>query len=193
MTKRKYHYKWDGGGRVVDGVEFRHVDSDLGDIWVSAKGTVLTKGRPDGRYRGIAASGNYMKVSLGRRKVSVHVLVYELFVERIPDGLDIDHINGDPADNRAENLRAVCKSANMRNPVTAARLKRSLHRFQPLAAKAVMRRVYGVSVETGKKIRPFESLAEAERHAGIGHQCIAHSASGYRNRKTAGGYRWFYC
>lgn len=193
MTGRKYHYEWDGGVRTVGDVEFRHVDSDLGDVWVSAKGTVITKCKSDGRYRGIAANGNYMKVSLGRRKVSVHVLVYELFVERIPDGLDIDHINGDPTDNRVENLRAVSKSANMRNPVTTARLKRSLHRYQPLAARAVMRQIYGISVETGNKIGPFESLTEAERQTGVGHQCIEHSASGYRNRKTAGGYRWFYC
>lgn len=193
MTGRKYHYEWDGNSLTVNGVEFRHVRSDLGDVWVSANGTAITNGRADGRYRGIATSGNYLKVSLGRRKVSMHVLVYELFVERIPDGLDIDHINGDPTDNRAENLRAVSKSANMRNPITKVRLKRSMHRFQPLAAKAVMRRVYGVSVETGKKIGPFESLAEAERRTGVGHQCIAHCASGYRNRKTAGGYRWLYC
>lgn len=193
MTKRKYHYEWDGNSLTVNGVEFRHVRSDIGDVWVSANGTAITNGRPGGQYKGIAASGNYMKVSLGHRKVSMHVLVYELFVERIPDGLDIDHINGDPTDNRVENLRAVSKSVNMRNPVTTARIKKSLHRFQPLAAKAVMRQVYGVSVETGSKIGPFESLTEAERRTGVGHQCIAHSASGYRNRKTAGGYRWFYC
>lgn len=192
MRGRKYHYRSDGRKKTIDGIEYRHVDSDLGDLWVSARGDVITRGYPRGGNFGVPACGGYMKVGLGKRKVSVHILVYELFVGRIPDGKDIDHINGNPKDNRVENLRVASKSENMRNPVTTARLKKLLHRFQPLAAKAVMRPVYGVRVFDGEKIGPFESLTAAERAVGVDHQSSAHAASHYRRRQTAGGYRWYY-
>jgi len=44
MKERRYHYRSDGRKKTIDGVEYRHVDSDLGDLWVSARGDVITRG-----------------------------------------------------------------------------------------------------------------------------------------------------
>jgi len=45
----------------------------------------------------------------------VHRLVYEAFCGDIPEGMSIDHINRDSADNRLENLRLAYVHQNRRN------------------------------------------------------------------------------
>ena len=48
-------------------------------------------------------------------KRRVHREVWEQANGPIPDGYEIDHINGQRADNRLENLRLVTRQENMRN------------------------------------------------------------------------------
>ena len=57
----------------------------------------------------------YKRVTIDGKLHSVHILVYETFVEKIPKGFVIDHINGIRDDNRIENLRCVSQSENMKN------------------------------------------------------------------------------
>ena len=47
-----------------------------------------------------------------KRKVSVHRLVVEAFIGPVPNDMEINHINGIPADSRVENLEIVTKSYN---------------------------------------------------------------------------------
>ena len=53
----------------------------------------------------------------------LHRAIWETFVGPVPDGYEIDHINGDRLDNRLGNLRCVKHSENMRNPITLKRIK----------------------------------------------------------------------
>jgi hypothetical protein len=46
----------------------------------------------------------------GHRDLSIHRVVM-----KAPKGMDVDHINGDPLDNRKENLRLCSRSENCRN------------------------------------------------------------------------------
>lgn len=48
-----------------------------------------------------------------RRMSRVHRLVLESFVGPCPDGMEVCHYDGDPANNRIENLRYDTRSANM--------------------------------------------------------------------------------
>lgn len=50
-----------------------------------------------------------------RLRKSVHRVVYETFNEKIPEGLQIDHINRDKTDNRPNNLRCVTGFENRHN------------------------------------------------------------------------------
>ena len=67
----------------------------------------------------------YERVSLcrngGQKHHRVATLVYEAFNGPIPEGLEIDHINGNNRDNRLENLRVCTHKENCNNPITLAR------------------------------------------------------------------------
>lgn len=56
----------------------------------------------------------YLRAELGGRLLQAHRVAFALFNGRWPNG-DIDHINGDPSDNRPVNLRDVTHTVNMRN------------------------------------------------------------------------------
>lgn len=83
---------------------------------VSDRGVVRSRDRFDARghfRRGLTlaafrSTGGYIFVNLSeagrRQKRSVHTLVAEAFHGRRPDGLVCRHLNGDPSDNRADNL-----------------------------------------------------------------------------------------
>lgn len=62
----------------------------------------------------------YLKLCVDKRRINaaVHRLILETFVGPCPEGMECCHNNGDPEDNRAENLRWDTPSAN-----TADRIK----------------------------------------------------------------------
>jgi len=54
----------------------------------------------------------------GKRKIMVHILVAQAFLGERPEGVEIDHLNTNLKDNRAENLAYVSARQNRANPVT---------------------------------------------------------------------------
>lgn len=98
------------------------------DYWASEDGKIWTtkvapKSNPTGKlkvlrprihpsgylYYGLFIGKGPNKQRLWRRG---HRLIYETFVGKIKNGLDIDHINGDRHDNSVTNLRMVTHSEN---------------------------------------------------------------------------------
>lgn len=59
---------------------------------------------------------NLMKDGLMRTR-RVHSLVAEAFLGRRPVGLEVRHLNGNPADNRVSNLKWGTRSENVRDAV----------------------------------------------------------------------------
>lgn len=60
-------------------------------------------------------SNCYLQCTLFRKRFYIHRLVYEAWIGNIPNGYDIDHINGIKTDNRVSNLRAVSRSENLKH------------------------------------------------------------------------------
>ena len=58
------------------------------------------------------------------KRYRVHRLVAEAFVPNPDNKPEIDHINTDRSDNRAENLRWATRKENANNPITRKRHKR---------------------------------------------------------------------
>lgn len=99
--------------RWVKGYEGVYQVSDQGQV----KRVARSRGARPGRIlRQRRDTNGYRSICLNARDHSgqyrVHRLVAEAFVPGYADGLEVNHINGDKADNRAENLEWVTHSEN---------------------------------------------------------------------------------
>lgn len=186
------HFTYEGDSAEVEGRVFRF-SKELGRrVGASADGMLLLPrcGVGCGNPRG---PSGYYGVTVGHHSVYIHRLVYELFVERVPDEMEIDHINTDIHDNRVENLRAVAKSGNMRNPITR---KRNLEQLGSVRHRASQARRRGVCVEwksnggSTTNYKFFESVTAASEFTGVCRTDIARVCSG--RRQTGKGFKFMY-
>lgn len=79
---------------------------------------LIEKHMSDGSIRKSPGSLNnrgYMRTWMGGRPMYVHRLVWEHVNGPIPEGLEVDHINGVKHDNRIVNLRLVTRGQNLQN------------------------------------------------------------------------------
>jgi len=72
-----------------------------------------SRGRKVGDAAGSINGTGYRRVGIDGRYYTEHALVFLMHHGYVPS--EIDHINGDRADNRIENLRAVTRSQNQYN------------------------------------------------------------------------------
>lgn len=57
----------------------------------------------------------YWGLTIKRKHLSAHSIVWSLHNRDVPSGFEIDHVNGDPFDNRIENLRLATHAQNTQN------------------------------------------------------------------------------
>jgi hypothetical protein len=83
-------------------------------------GELLWKVAPDCHGKVARAAGakhhtGYIKVRIDGKQYSAHRLIWIMHNGNIPDGLQIDHINGIRDDNRIGNLRLATRNINCQN------------------------------------------------------------------------------
>lgn len=125
----------------------------------------------------------HLKVGLANRKREwVHRLVCLAFHGPCPDGMEVRHLDGDPANNRISNLRYGTHSENMldrrRHGRLPKRLPADVRKANQLASKRKhVRKQAGVTVECDNCGRQVSKL-------NIGR----HKTTDYCNGRTTG--RW---
>ena len=124
-------------------------------------------------------------------KKFVHRLVYEAFVGPIPDGLEIDHIDGMPSNNELSNLRVATKKENANNPITRQRYLKKTYEIMANRV-ASTRKTLGKPViqltNEGKFVRFWKCMRDVEREIGIPHGTISKCCNG--KDELAGGFKW---
>jgi hypothetical protein len=109
----------------------------------------------------------------GQKTANVHTLVAKHFVPN-PHGLsEVNHIDGDKLNNRADNLEWCTHKSNMEHAKETG--------LCSCNQKAVR------CIETAER---YESVTQAAKETGISRTAINNCVKG--RSKTAGGYRWEY-
>lgn len=179
--------------------------AESGDmLYVARDGTFTSASRGWNIVRGNLEKDGYRRISIdGRHAVAARV-VYEVFVERIPDGMEIDHINTVRDDNRVENLRVVTHRDNLLNPLTRPRRRAACAKNGAKGASAQPRATLLSNLSMGAEARKrpvvatrddestvYPSAVEAAKALGLTQQAICHALKG--RTRLCGGFTWMYC
>lgn len=114
----------------------------------------------------------YKRFQYENRVYSIHRLVYETFVGPIPEGMKVDHIDGNRSNNALSNLRLVTQSENMKNAMANG------HSGQVPVLQFTMAGVF---------IKEFPTIQAAADEVGVSHAAIR-SALNHGGRSA--GFRW---
>ena len=126
---------------------FDYVDGEL--YWKVVYSRRLKVGDKAGDIDGTG----YRRVMMGKQHYKMHRLIWIMFNGDIPQGLIVDHIDRNKANNRIENLRLASKSANNRNrESTGVTFDRERDKWRAQAS------VNNTTVMLGR----FDTRAEAE-------------------------------
>ena len=130
-------------------------------------GEIYRKNHKVKSYNGVKAGWidvrGYVRTKLFSKMTFAHRVIWEMHNGDVPEGMEIDHINGVKHDNRIENLRCVdrfinCKNASMRvdnkTGVTGVTYNKSKNKFIAQMQKD------GVRVN-----KSFEKLIDAKEYA----------------------------
>lgn len=115
-----------------------------------------------------------------RKDYRVHRLIYKTYKGEIPDGMVIDHIDGNTKNNNIDNLRCVTVSENCRNPNTKYKVSKAILQIDPITLTIIARykSMSDAEVALGKEYKPCLS-------SHIGDCCKG-------KRRTTLGYIWQY-
>lgn len=188
--------------KPVVGYEGLYEVSNLGNVRTCNRRVMYSDGRVF-NYKSVVMkptiNRGYVYVNLLKEHKpypkKVHRLVAESFIDNPLGKPCVDHINANKQDNRAENLRWVTHSENMKNEITAKAHKKAYENglSERIVAikkkKGIIRKVYQFNLD-GTFIAEHESIADAARATNICMSSIYQRCAGKSSYSHAGGYLW---
>ena len=181
LRKKLIHEVW----KPIDLVDGMYEVSNLGRVR-SVDRVII---RSDGRRR--TCKGKMLKLTTTRKGYNVaqmqvrgsykpkmvHRLVANAFIGPCPDGMEVNHIDENRGNNRADNLEYLTHRENL-----AYGQRCEKHN------KAVSKPVVQYTL-SGEYVAEYSSRVEASEKTGINHGDICQAVIGKRCSQ-AGGYRW---
>lgn len=132
---------------------------------------IIKRIKDDKLLSGILRNG-YVRYNLKGKLYSTHRLVYETFIGSIPQGMVIDHIDGDKSNNELSNLRCISQSEN------AINAQKNGHKGQHKVAQYDLNNNF---------IKEFPSFTAAAKEMGVSYAAISSAA---KRNGTSCGYKW---
>ena len=86
------------------------------------------------RELGTTANGGYIQITRGIKRFYAHRFIWEMFNGEIPKGMEVDHINGNPADNNIENLQLKSHKENTHRKNTSNGFSKKKNLTRPYQA-----------------------------------------------------------
>lgn len=114
-----------------------------------------------------------------QRTFTVHSLIARAFCHKEHDGQEVNHIDGNKLNNRADNLEWVDHSENLRHAYESGLMPNN----------TVPKKVVATNIETGEQM-VFDSIYSASKFLNISKGNICMCCKG--NRPYAGGFYWDY-
>lgn len=185
---------------VIDGVEHpRYQVSNFGRV----KSMDCNHTKKEKLLKLFYNKQGYLRIELSHKKYYVHRLVAEAFIPNSEGKPEIDHINGNRADNIVlldddgktilyTNLRWCTSKENKHNPITINNYKTNhpkywLGKFGADNASSVS--VVQLTLD-GTFIKKWDCVTDVQRELGIFRSSIAKCCQGLQ--KSAGGFKWMY-
>ena len=171
----------------IEGYKGHYQISNYGNVRSLKKDAFLMKG---GYLKG------YKIISLWKngtgKMFRVHRLVAAAFIPNPDNKPCIDHIDGDRANNHADNLRWVTAKENCNNPITKSRLHKKIGVYMTGRLGGLHQRAKKIAMYSacGDLIKTFLSVKDAQRETGLNDSNIIKCCKGIK--KTCGGYIWAY-
>ena len=161
----------------IKGFEGRYQVSNLGRV-KGLKGNILKQSTSQGYKRVNLTTGNG-----GFKTVSVHRLVATAFVDGYADGMEVNHIDENHGNNRADNLEWITHAKNVVYATFTQRRMDTLHktgRIRNVVQKDM----------SGNVIATFSSIKEASIKSGVPYMTIKNILR--RGAKWRRDYTWEY-
>jgi hypothetical protein len=172
--------------KPVPGYEGKYEVSNMGRVWSLARITSL--GKRGGLFCRFVDNGKgYKAVGLHKegenRKFYIHRIVVEAHFGPIPEGMEVNHKDGDKSNNRLDNLELLSHSQNLKHAFDTG-----LH---PGHEPENKRTVAAYCSCSGDRLAEFSSIMEASLFAKTKACGISNALAG--RQETAGGFIWRYC
>ena len=168
----------------IDGYEELYQVSNMGRIRSLDRYVRYSNGNVhyiDGQLIKPVMKRGYCAVNLykdGIKQHYVHRIVWKTFMGKIPKGMQVNHINENPLDNRLENLNLMSPKDNINWGTGIER--RSEKRKRPVTQSLI----------DGKPFFTYFSLTDATEDLGLNMGKISECCR--NKRQTTGGFKWEY-